>query len=382
MSILCDWVKKKGELICPTCSKSYPIPDGRLEKLPPSTFVNNLLQTIEEMEERDKRECNCEIGKKATCYCQECRQYICSTCYDHHKNFRALKNHILHQIEDLRSMTPLEFSSLHCQQCSLHSEPLKFYCKYCKTIICMHCAITDHKTADGSHKAINISEDCNGFKQTANEIEEAANYFTTTVEGGITKMLLNTTKLDQNIDTSLRDIDNHVKEMYQIVKDKEQKLKMKVVREHEKKKNKIDAQAHELRLTVSDVKRKLNFLYHLLKSDEAMALQSSEAIITGLKDRIKELPSSIYNGDTHINQEIHFFQNKHKITELKKHGIGIVSEKIADCLKVNCSRNICATQYQIITVKLVKIEKCEIHASQLEATWTVECTGETSSRRR
>ncbi|XP_033102337.1 tripartite motif-containing protein 2-like [Anneissia japonica] len=379
MSCLCDWVKKNGELICPTCSKSYPIPDGGLEKLPPSTFVNNLLQTIEEMEERDKCECNCEIGKKATYYCQECRQYICSTCYDHHKKFRALKNHILHQIEDLRSMTPLEFSSLHRQQCSLHNEPLKFYCKYCKTVICMHCAITDHNAADGSHKAINISEAFNEFKQTANEIEEACNYFTTTVESGITKMLLNATKLDQNKDTSLRDIDNHVKEMYQIIKDKEQELKIKVVREHEKRKNKIDAQVHELRLTVSDVKRKLNFLCQLLKSDEAIALQSSEAIITGLKDRIKELPSKINKGATENNQEIHFFQNKHQITELKKHGIGNVSEKkIADYLKVNCSKHICVTQYQTITVKLAKMETCEIHASQLNAKLTVESTGETN----
>ncbi|XP_033102330.1 uncharacterized protein LOC117105319 [Anneissia japonica] len=331
------------------------------------------------MDKRDKCECSCEIDKKATYYCQECRQYICSICFDHNKTFRAFTNHMLYPTEDVRSMTPLEFFSLHRHQCnSLHNEPVKFFCKYCKIVRCTLGAITDHKAANGSNKAYNSSKEFNGFKQTGNKIEENANYNTTTVQDGLTKMHLNVNKLDENNDTILRDIDNHVKEMLQIIKDKGQELKKKVERKREKKKCEIDAQIHDLRTSISDVKTKFNVSSQLLRSDEATSSQSSEAIITGLKDRIKELPSKINKGATENNQEIHFFQNKHQITALKRHGIGIVSEKIADCLKVNCSRNICATQYQIITVKLVKIEKCEIHASQLEATWTVECTGETN----
>ncbi|XP_033102336.1 uncharacterized protein LOC117105324 [Anneissia japonica] len=100
-SCLYDWVKTKGELICPICLETYPIPDGGLEKLPQNTFFNYLIQ---QMGERQICEYDCcEIGKKATHYCQECRQYICSTCYGYHAKFRAHTNHILYRIEDVRS---------------------------------------------------------------------------------------------------------------------------------------------------------------------------------------------------------------------------------------------------------------------------------------
>ncbi|XP_033107903.1 E3 ubiquitin-protein ligase TRIM33-like isoform X1 [Anneissia japonica] len=367
-----DLVKAKGELICPTCSKSYPISEDGLEKLLPNTFINNLLESIEKMEEAETLECKCEKGIKATFYCQECRECICSVCYDHHKRFPALTSHIIHSMEDVRSMTPLQFSSLHRQQCSLHNKPLICYCKNCKTVICMHCAITDHNVGyDGSHKPINISEAYNEFKDNAFELTENANKYITTAQAGITKRLRDAEQSNDNKEICFKYINNHVKEMVEIVNSKGTQLKMKVENVHEQKNNENDVKIHKLRKTVSDVKSKLYFLDQLFKTDESTALQSSVTVLTALRVAIEQPQTSFDNEDTTNNGEIYFFQNKHQITELKNHGIGKVSEKgVAHCLRIESERQIYAIQYQTISLKLVKTEKSKIYVNQLKATLT------------
>ncbi|XP_033119772.1 E3 ubiquitin-protein ligase TRIM71-like [Anneissia japonica] len=79
LACLEDWVKTKGKLTCPTCLKSYSIPQGGLQKLPPNTFVNNLLETIEQISKRDQMKCVCAKGLQAKYYCQECKHYLSST---------------------------------------------------------------------------------------------------------------------------------------------------------------------------------------------------------------------------------------------------------------------------------------------------------------
>ncbi|XP_033125224.1 tripartite motif-containing protein 2-like, partial [Anneissia japonica] len=121
LACLEDWVKTKGQLSCPTCSKLYPIPEGGLQKLPPNTFLNNLLETIEQFSERDQMKCSvCEKDEQVKYYCQDCRQYLCSTCSDQHKKFKAMVNHKLHLMEDVESMSPSEMTLLHPPQCSHH----------------------------------------------------------------------------------------------------------------------------------------------------------------------------------------------------------------------------------------------------------------------
>ncbi|XP_033107904.1 E3 ubiquitin-protein ligase TRIM56-like isoform X2 [Anneissia japonica] len=334
MECLEEWANAKAELICPTCSKSYPIPEGGIQKLQPNTFINNLLESIEKMEKRESFECNCEKGITATYYCQECRLYICSTCCDHHKRFPALKSHILHSVEDVRSMTPLEFSSLHRQQCAFHNEPLKFYCRNCKTVICMHCAITDHNVGDGNHKTISISEAFNEFKENAFELTEAANNYITPIQAGLTKLFQNSTKLEENKKKCLRDIDSHVEVMAQLIRKNGKQLRKKVKKEIEKKKKENDAQIHELKTTISDVEANINVLDQVLKSNEVTAMQSSETIITALQEKIKQPPkfvggclliNSLDNVDKMDKKEIQFLQNQQQITELKQNGIGNVS---------------------------------------------------------
>ncbi|XP_033109904.1 tripartite motif-containing protein 45-like [Anneissia japonica] len=357
-------VKMNGELTCPTCSKSYAIPEGGLQKLSPNTFLNNLLETIEHFSEIDQIKCACKKGEEALYYCQDCRQYLCSTCIDHHKEFQLFANHKLHSVEDVLSMNHIQKASLHPPQCLLHNKPLEFYCENCTIPICVNCIIMD-KELEGNHKQIGISKAFQTFKETSEALEKAANDCKNKLHDGLQAVILNATKLEQSKDTTLRDIDNHVQVMIRTIKENGDNIKNEVETIYKKKKKANNVQMVKLKMAITDINTKLSFLNHLLKSDEATAMQSSEKVIAALKDRMNELP----NTEPDDNGHIQFLINKQQLD------IGNVTQlKVADCLTLKGEESV--TQCQKIVVKIIKTNDCEIYANQLTATWT-QPTGET-----
>ncbi|XP_033116424.1 E3 ubiquitin-protein ligase TRIM71-like [Anneissia japonica] len=373
LACLEDWVKTKEELICPTCSKSYPVPKGGLQKLPPNTFLNNLLETIEQFSEKDHMKCSvCQKEEPVKYYCQDCRQYLCSTCIDQHKKFKAMANHKLHLMEDVQSMSPSQMTLLHPPLCSHHSKPLEFYCTDCKTPICVHCILMDHNAWNGKHKSINISDAFQTFKETSVTLQKSAQHFFNKLEDGLKAVIKNATKLDKCKDTCLRDIDNHVEEIFKKVKENRDKMKNEVETIYKRKKKVNDVQMDELKTKISDINTKLSFLHQLLKSDEGTAMQSSETVITALKDRINELPKT----EPDDNGNIYFFINKQQMASLRQCDIGTIKEfRAADCLTLKGEESVIKDQTFI--VKIIETEEHEIYASQLKATW-IQPTGETN----
>ncbi|XP_033119904.1 protein wech-like isoform X2 [Anneissia japonica] len=372
LACLEDWVKVNGELTCPTCSKSYPIPKGGLQKLPPNTFLNNLLETMEQISEKDQIKCVCGKEGQVKYYCQDCKQYLCSTCSDHHTNYRLFANHKLHLIEEVQSMSPTQITLLHPPLCSHHSKPLEFYCTDCKTPICVNCTIMDHKEWEGKHKPIKISDAFQTFKKTSATLEKSAQHFINKLEGGLKAVIHNATKLHQNKDTCLIDIDNHVEEIFKKVKENRDKMKNEVETIYKRKKKVNDVQMDEFKAILSDIKTKLSSLNQLLKSDEGTAMQSSESVITALKDRINELPKT----EPDDNGEMYYSINKQQMASLRQCAIGTVKDfRAADCLTLKGEESV--IKDQTIIVKIVKTDEHEIYANQLKATWT-QPTGETN----
>ncbi|XP_033118007.1 E3 ubiquitin-protein ligase TRIM71-like [Anneissia japonica] len=315
-----DWINAKGTLSCPTCLKSYPIPEGGLQNLPPNTFLNNLLEIVEQVE-NGEHECICGKGEKTKYYCQDCREYLCPSCRDYHVKFRGFTNHQLHLKQDILQMSPQQLAALHPPLCSQHNERLKFFCKGCNIPICMHCAITEHNVADGNHKPVDISELFNEFREISDKLKKDASVYKDNIQDGLTKVLQNASNLDKSKDTCSRDIENCVKAIIKRSKDKEKELKNEMEKIYEEKKKVTETQTHELRAIISDVNTKLNLLDQLLKSDEAMAMESSVKVTKALKERINELPKLEPIDDG----EIHFIGNKPNIKLLQKNEIGIVA---------------------------------------------------------
>ncbi|XP_033109045.1 tripartite motif-containing protein 2-like [Anneissia japonica] len=359
---------KEGKLTCPTCWKSHNIPEGGLQKLPLNTFFENLIKTKEKFIERDQMICVCGTYGQAKCYCQDCRHYLCITCSDHHKIFPVLAKHKLRAVEDIKPMSQQDFALLHSPLCSIHDKPLEFYCinADCKIPTCITCAFMDHKEWEGKHKSITITEAFQKFQKTAMKLRDDANHYRDILKEGLRAVLQNDTKLEKSKETSLRDIENLVQEIVKKIIEKGDEMKNEVETIYKKKKNVNNKQMDELRITISDVSTKLSYLNQLLKSDEATAMQSSEMVITALKERIKEIPKT----EPKDNGQIYFYINKHEMSLLQQHcDIGTVTQMMAvDSLELREGKDV--TQGQPIVVNVIKKEGCDIGSNQLKATWT------------
>ncbi|XP_033100186.1 tripartite motif-containing protein 2-like [Anneissia japonica] len=370
LTCLEDWVKKTGKLTCPTCSKSYPIPEGGVQVLPPNTFLNNLLETFHQYATPEDQIMKCVCEKTAENYCQVCRHYLCSSCTDNHKLLPILANHKLHTVEDVHSMTPQDFALLNPPLCSLHTKQLEFYCQNCKTPICMNCTFTVHRSWEGNHETISISEAFQIFKETSATLEEAANDYVNKLQDGLKAVTENTRILKQYRDTSLRDIDNLVQDVIQTVMENGNKMKRKVEAVYEKKKKVNDEQVDEIRTIISDVNTKVCSLNQLLNNDEATAMQSSEPVITALKDRINGMPKTEPEDDG----QIFFITNKRHIASLQQCDIGEVETKTKTKTKVveslTLKRKASASQGQYSLAKVIKTDECDVDENQPASTCT------------
>ncbi|XP_033120364.1 tripartite motif-containing protein 3-like [Anneissia japonica] len=327
LSCLQDWVKQKDALICPTCSQPYTIPKGGLQKLPPNTFINNLLESIEQLEKEDKTKCLC--GKYyAQFYCQDCRNHLCSSCKDQHKIFPQLRDHVIHSIEDVKSMTPLELSSLNSPRCSLHKDKtLEFYCKVCVTPICTNCAITEHN----EHKPVDITDAFNEFKEITVHLKQNVEEFKANLQTRREHFQLNALKLEENNKKCRSDINAFVEEIKNTVTEMEERLFKELHELHAKKKKIFNGELDGLDRIACDVDTRWNYISQLLKSNKATALQSHKKAVAVLQDRIKALPAI----ELKDKGEIYFLKERESFSKFKQNGIGCVVENALDYFKIS-----------------------------------------------
>ncbi|XP_033100176.1 tripartite motif-containing protein 2-like [Anneissia japonica] len=365
LACLEDWVKKWRKLTCPTCSRSYPIPEGGLQKLPTNIFLNNLLETLEQYDKSPTDYITkCVCGKAEEYYCQDCRHCLCSSCTDNHKILPFVANHKLHTVEDVYLMTPQEFAMLNTPLCSLHSKPLELYCQDCKTSICKQCIFIEHK--EGKHKTISYSEAFKTFKETSATLKEAVHDCKNKLQGGLKAVTENTIKLNQCRGNALNEIDILVQDIIQRVTENGNKLKKEVEAVYKMKKQVNDEQVDEMRIMLSDVNIKLCFLNLLLNNDEATAMKSIETVIAALQDRINEMPKT----EPKDNGKILFTTDKRHISSLQHCDIGKVEMKTKAVESLTLKRGASASQGQRNSAKLIKKNECDVDENHLAATWT------------
>ncbi|XP_071952660.1 uncharacterized protein [Antedon mediterranea] len=320
LSCIDNWVKtNNGKLTCPICCKSCPIPDGGLKKLPPNTFLNNMLENIEQFQKKDNIKCICGTTEQAIHYCKECRHYLCSTCSKYHKMLPMSATHTLLAAEEVQSMTPQQLEALNPPLCSSHNKPLELYCTKCKEPICIQCAIITHAV---DHKPIEIVKAFESFKESAQQLKSTAHHYKAKLENRLKELTENAEQLIDSKETSIKDINNQVQETIQIIQKKGDEMKKKS-----------------------------------LKSEPSTAMMSSEIALNTLKDQMSNSEEIKQNN----NGQINFFGNKHQIDMLNQHEIGIVTQ-----LNVKVPEYVIQGETIVAKIK----QKHQVGPNQLTATWT------------
>ena len=140
----------EANIICPECRKVCAIPSGGVKDLPNNFFVNRI---VDEMALKDKIHGEEDV-KCDTCIrddpgivlCVECAEFLCSTCYDHHKYGKEYQGHQMMVLKDIRSekkdikVRPKAKPML-CQE---HEMELNFYCETCEQLVCHYCTTKEH----------------------------------------------------------------------------------------------------------------------------------------------------------------------------------------------------------------------------------------------
>ncbi|CAH1780179.1 unnamed protein product, partial [Owenia fusiformis] len=127
--------------------------------------MKSLAEALERIKEQlNESSINCDIcaqGKQhthAVSRCIECAEYLCDTCDKCHGRMRSTKSHKRVKLTgDTEKDSKIAIDSLVQRNidCTEHNDqPLKFYCKTDKTIVCRDCCITDHS----GHSCVKIED--------------------------------------------------------------------------------------------------------------------------------------------------------------------------------------------------------------------------------
>jgi len=153
--------------------------------------------------------CNVCPAVKATSFCEDCHEYMCTECTSYHKRITATRNHVLMTgdrfpaaLPPLRQMKqPFIF-----EKCPDHSlEEIKFYCQRHNALCCVACNVSKHEQCSKAYIPDIADEFKNGpeFKSLNTDIQDS----------------------DQLIVKSLADIDNCLRAIDSLRADQIEKLR-------------------------------------------------------------------------------------------------------------------------------------------------------------
>ena len=140
--------KTEGQITCPKCRQSHPIPAGGLSEIL-TDFVTKCEVEAAGLNVPTKRDdtqvCGeCGQNDPISHFCTECQKYLCSVFgLDLHKRLKIYNGHNVSPIARIDAGT-LQSCRMHF--CTLHTtEVLKLYCETCEKLACRDCTLVDHR---------------------------------------------------------------------------------------------------------------------------------------------------------------------------------------------------------------------------------------------
>ncbi|XP_033631652.1 uncharacterized protein LOC117293432 [Asterias rubens] len=156
---------KTDIIICPMCKKKTSIPDGGLSGLLSCFFLSSLVDDVINLE-GPKEDINppvlaceqCDEGLEAVSRCVDCDANYCKTCLEHHARLKAISHHQIVNAIGSSHVRPKDKDKTETQTCRKHTDQeLCFYCDTCELLVCLKCAVFDHRASNHNLSEINDS---------------------------------------------------------------------------------------------------------------------------------------------------------------------------------------------------------------------------------
>jgi len=93
--------------------------------------------------------CNTCPGVRATAFCVDCHEYLCTDCTGYHQRLKLTKTHTLLTDDEFPSVSPPErkdHKTESSRKCPDHpNEKIKFYCQGHSALCCVACTVLSHE---------------------------------------------------------------------------------------------------------------------------------------------------------------------------------------------------------------------------------------------
>ena len=146
--------REEKKITCPQCKVVHELPPQGIDGFTTFFTINNLLELLHIHEnasaETPVESIKCSSGldeNPAVGRCLTCSDYLCESCCTIHQKQKVTKDHDVKTLEEIKhSDKKTGIRSLHKRRnCSEHKDKqLELYCKSCKKVICLVCAVVNH----------------------------------------------------------------------------------------------------------------------------------------------------------------------------------------------------------------------------------------------
>ncbi|XP_041471867.1 transcription intermediary factor 1-beta-like [Lytechinus variegatus] len=137
------------QIRCPVCRAVTQVPNQDVGKLQVNLALKSL---IEDMEGHPQMCTNCKSNDKshAAVYCQDCGNYLCTSCLNTHSQWKSF---IDHEVIAMSEISSGKVSVRKYRKCRKHpKEDEGCFCSSCRRFTCFRCVVMEH-TGEG-HKVI------------------------------------------------------------------------------------------------------------------------------------------------------------------------------------------------------------------------------------
>ena len=316
---------------CPVCRTQFELKRDNMEEIPPSFFINNLLEILPVIQlQTQKLHCgSCKVQVSVTSRCIECERYLCETCLTTHNNWPDFRNHVVMTLEDLEK--PENQSKAkgkpRCQKPGHGSKSFEFYCDKCKELVCITCILLNHPRPDHSYRPTDIvaEEHKRALMTTAGILQKTSR----DVQIALQKINNATQRLQANAKRAKEMIQEQEQEIAQAlakkVKSEAGVLLGQVDTQNSGVNEKLEKQHDEMNSYHERVNGSLNFAKNIMETanSEEIILLGKQVLVNAndIKNEYPETMGPIHDGDIEYQAN----STKTIVGNVKLDDLGIVS---------------------------------------------------------
>lgn len=265
----------------------------------------------------DKRDCDpCKrdgINKKASYFCFDCTEYLCSSCYQFHKKLKVVQHHIF---QDLQKMPrdSAKLKDIYVDKCPSHSDKtIDYFCDSCDQLCCYICYRTSHCSCP---KVANIQSQVYGlgdseeFKELDGVLTEMDAELTKTRA----KYIKNSQKRNALKTRALAKIKKEREEVKRMFDTLETEMKFTLDQKDRLDNSKLELVNKQCDILASDIRTLRSHLSNAKPNEKFVVMKKAKNYVPVIKDGLTKV-----NGDNEI-QEYEFEISK-ELADMKRNVI-------------------------------------------------------------